>query len=158
MRIIVVSDSHRHFSALAAVAERHMDETNRLLFLGDGLEDLQNLSLLYPNLSVCAVRGNCDFMGDAPLTGILEADGKRIFYTHGHQYFVKRGTGTLEAMARRQHADIAVYGHTHVPYEGYRDGLYLLCPGSIGSPQTGRPAYGIIDITPAGIVTHLCHL
>ena len=62
--------------------------------------------------------------------------------------------GLYEALsaARRSKADVLLFGHTHVPLAEYRDGVYLLNPGSLnGSFGT----YGTLDITSAGIVTNI---
>ena len=56
------------------------------------------------------------------------------------------------AAGRAREADIVLYGHTHIAYTGYEDGLYILNPG------TARPAggsYGMVDITPAGVVLNV---
>ncbi len=158
MRIIVVSDSHRRISLLEEVAERHQDDMDYMIFLGDVLDDAAYLPEWFPNIKLCTVRGNCDYSADAPLTGLLKAGGKRVFYTHGHQYFVKQGTATLEKVARAEGADVVLYGHTHLPHAEYKDGLYILNPGSIGNPREGKPSYGIVDITPAGILTNICYI
>ena len=40
MRIVVMSDSHRRVSALLDIIERHKDNADLFLFLGDGNDDL----------------------------------------------------------------------------------------------------------------------
>ncbi len=50
--------------------------------------------------------------------------------------------------------DILLFGHTHVPYTAYDDGMYIMNPGSIGYTGT----YGIVDITPSGIMTNIIKL
>ena len=65
---------------------------------------------------------------------------------------MKKTLYNLECAARDRKADIALYGHTHQAEIEYRDGLYLMNPGSLhGSYGT----YGIIDITPAGLVPNI---
>ena len=54
------------------------------IFCGDGLSSLSDLML---NKNFYAVKGNCDFVAfDEELT--LEAEGVKIFVTHGHKYSV----------------------------------------------------------------------
>ena len=104
--------------------------------------------------STCSL-GNCDWGSVLPYQGEYILNKKTIFYTHGHIYQVKYGLETFIAAARDRHADIALFGHTHDPMTDYRDGLYLMNPGSLsGSDGT----YGILDITPAGIVTNILKL
>ena len=57
--------------------------------------------------------------------------------------------------ARERKADILLFGHTHVPMQDYDDGLYVLNPGSL---HGANASYGILDITPAGIMTNLLTL
>ena len=54
--------------------------------------------------------------------------------------------------ARERKADILLFGHTHNALQEYDEGLYILNPGTLhGSEGT----FGIVDITPAGIVTNV---
>jgi putative phosphoesterase len=80
--------------------------------------------------------------------------GKRFFFTHGHVYDVKYGLYRLDLAAREYQADIALFGHTHVPYEEYADGLYLFNPGSLGHGGT----YGYVDVVGGGVVTNVVTL
>ena len=154
-RIVVVSDTHKDFLSLRKIAERHMQNTDLFIHLGDLEEDIKKLKALYPNLPVRQVRGNCDFGSDLPLTGEFTAQGVKIFYTHGHYYGVKSGLYTFACAARERGAQVALYGHTHNALEDYDDGLYLLNPGSLNSWEA---TYGTLDITPQGIVTNIVKL
>ena len=60
---------------------------------------------------------------------------------------MKHGTGELKSIARSEQADLALFGHTHMPEIEYDEGLYLFNPGSIKEGD-----YGVVDITGAGIV------
>ena len=50
--------------------------------------------------------------------------------------------------AKKKGADIVLFGHTHLQYTDYIDGLYVMNPGSVG--MFGQ--YGVIDITDKGDV------
>lgn len=107
---------------------------------------------MFPEKMIVGVRGNCDFDSLLPWEEELSVEGKKIFFTHGYTYQVKMTLYNLECAARDRKADIALYGHTHQAEIEYRDGLYLMNPGSLhGSYGT----YGIIDITPAGLVPNI---
>ena len=149
MRILVVSDSHGRTSALREVLELH--GTPEVIFLGDGLRDIEEMEYLYPDRRFYKVAGNCDFGAAEPVTGQRGLAGRRIFYTHGHAYSVKYGLGLFKEAARRAGADIALYGHTHEAFCDYEDGLYIMNPGAVSGGET---CYGLIDITPAGVVVH----
>ena len=96
-----------------------------------------------------AVRGNCDFRSPFPKETMVEVAGHMIFITHGHLYDVNFGVEDLAEMARGCGADIAVYGHTHVPFmERKEDGLLILNPGSLSRPrQPGRErTYMVLEV------------
>ena len=76
----------------------------------------------------------------------------RIFVTHGHAYGVKSGLGRLIDKAESVGADIALYGHSHIPDLTYMRGISAFNPGSISMPrQEGRRCtYGTIEISEDG--------
>ncbi|OJU13240.1 MAG: hypothetical protein BGN88_02445 [Clostridiales bacterium 43-6] len=151
MRVLVISDSHGANSVIGDAIETQ-NTADYVLFLGDGIRQFEDYSYLYPEKTFVAVRGNCDFFGREKLSETILAGNKRIFMTHGHSYYVKAGLDEAINAAKGQNADILLFGHTHVSYVGYENGLYIMNPGSIALPRRGKPSYGVIDITSAGIV------
>lgn len=151
MRILVLSDSHRDTAgAMAAVRAQRRAEV--ILHLGDGADDIDAAKLERPDVMFLNVRGNCDFASLLPYEITQTFDSVKIFMTHGYYYNVKEDLCLLEEKARREGAQIALYGHTHIPKIEYRDGLYLMCPGSVSGYNA---TYGTIDITPQGIVCNM---
>ena len=77
---------------------------------------------------------------------------------------MKYSTEALAAAAGAAGADVALYGHTHVPYTatlpaGATAGgvvlakpLLLLCPGSLGEPRGGAPSFATVTVRPNGIL------
>ncbi len=157
MRILVCSDSHGRRSALEAAIVAQ-PEAKEVFFLGDIVRDAQELPRFFPDRTFHIVKGNCDFYDDAPASGLVRLSGVGIYFTHGHLHHVKSGLESLEQEALRQGAKIALYGHTHVACITYRDGIYLVNPGSLSSPRIGSASYAVIDLTPAGIVPVIIHL
>ncbi|HIR53153.1 MAG TPA: metallophosphoesterase [Candidatus Onthovicinus excrementipullorum] len=152
MRILVLSDSHGFESGLfRAIAQQ--PSARDVLFLGDGLRDIEYVRSHFPELSFTCVRGNNDFSATEPAERLVELGGKRIFLAHGHTYGVKGTDYHLLSAAKSNGADIAVYGHTHTPVTRYEEGIYLMNPGSVR-----EGSYGIIDITAGGIVCVLHRL
>ena len=153
MRIIVMSDSHGSFSRVMAILHDNPG-ADLFLHLGDGAKDFEEAGWLFPDTARKAVQGNCDFGYDLELMqeGVLEAEGKRILYTHGDRYRVKQGLEELEKAAREKEADIVLYGHTHTAFQEYRDGLWILNPGSVRDSSYTPAGYLVLDITPAGVV------
>lgn len=154
MRILVVSDTHGDADALRrAILAQPKAET--VIHLGDGEEETDRIRGLFPEKEFLQVCGNCDWGSTLPAEGLAEFGGKTIFYTHGNIYNVKYGTDNFISAARERKADIALFGHTHVPVTEYEGGLYVMNPGSLrGSAGT----YGVVDITRQGIVLNLMKL
>ena len=152
MRILVMSDTHRdYYAAVSAVRQQPSAEV--ILHLGDGEEEADRLALQFAKKMVVSVRGNCDWGSQKPNDALLHFEGKTIYMAHGHLYNVKMSYYPICCAARERQADIVLFGHTHLPVTDYDDGLYLMNPGSLREEN-----YGIIDITPAGIVTNLMKL
>lgn len=151
MRIIVMSDSHQHASLVQNLIEKH-PEADWFLHLGDGEREFLEAQQSAPQHRYKNVAGNCDYAAKGKNADLLCVGGKRIFLTHGHLYAVKSGLQTLISAAKDHGADVALFGHTHIAYTGYTDGLHLLNPGSLALPRNKKASYGILDITDSGIV------
>lgn len=154
MRILVLSDAHGRTAPVEQAIERSQPEI--LLFLGDGLQELHYLEALYPTIVFHVVKGNCDF-SDAPGVQRLQIGGKRIFMTHGHLYGVKYSYETAIAAAEKAGADLLLFGHTHIAHQDYQNGLYILNPGSVAFPRSGKPSYGWVDIVDRQIITNIVY-
>lgn len=154
MKILVFSDSHGRPDLMLAAAE--LERPDHVFFLGDGLRDAGLLASLQPRLPINAVRGNCDWGEDQPLTRLVELEGFRFFLTHGHMQGVKSGLDELAAAGRQAGADLVCFGHTHVPFDGYGTfGVRLLNPGTVGGPYGQRTTYGVITAEPGVLKTEI---
>lgn len=142
MRILVVSDSHGDSFALRRAVERESG-CSLIIHLGDGEQDTAFLH----DIPLLQVRGNCDFYSELPATRLTQEGGKTILCTHGHTQMVKYGLQALRQEALDKHADIALYGHTHVPVQTYEDGLYLCNPGSLHNGD-----YAVLEIVRGGVM------
>jgi putative phosphoesterase len=126
-----------------------------VLFLGDGLDDADEIAQTDTRRRWLAVRGNCDrstvFL-DAQVkkTDFLTLEGKKIVFTHGDLYGAKYGDGGLLGLAKEAGADIIVFGHTHSPRESYVEledrGVYLFNPGSVGESFPHGASFGVITL------------
>lgn len=154
MRILVTSDTHRDPGSLRR-AIMAQPKAEVVIHLGDGAEDVDSLRFSFPDRTFLQVKGNCDWGSTLPAVGEYEAEGVKIFYTHGHLYGVKSGDYTIVSEARSRKANILLFGHTHQPREDYEDGLYIMNPGRLSGYG---PTYGIIDITAQGIVLNVMKL
>lgn len=154
MKILVLSDSHGTSSPIINTIEKTSPDA--VIFLGDGVREADTISHKY-DIPFYLVKGNCDF-GEYEDMQLIELSGKRLFFCHGHKYCVKGGCGIITQTAQKYGADIVLFGHTHIPYEHYENGMYLLNPGSCSRPRRGKPTCGIIDIANGSVVTNILQL
>ena len=160
MKLLICSDIHGDFdSAKKIIDVFHEENCDKILILGDILyhgprNDLPSeyapkkvMALLNENKnSILCVRGNCDtevdqMVLDFPILAdyaLIEADGVRIFATHGH----KHNTQTPPPL---QNGDILLHGHTHIiAFEEFGNGNCYINPGSVSIPKASNPKSYII--------------
>lgn len=156
MKAVVFSDSHGKVQYMRRALCRHRN-ADICFFLGDGLRDLEQIASEFPTVAFLSVAGNCDWYAQGVAKeDVFVMEGRRVLYLHGHTVGVKGGIGAAIAAARRLDADILLYGHTHIPYEGcVTEGekpLYILNPGSIGEFYEGCAHYGVLEVRENGIL------
>ena len=142
MKLLVLSDSHGNVDNMVRAVERTAPD--RIVHLGDGWRDAEELHERFPSLPLDQVPGNCDYgCFDAP-ERLLLLGGKRILLCHGHTLRVKSGMLTAFYTAQERQADALLFGHTHEAYVGERGGTIFLNPGSIGAGY--RPTYATLEL------------
>lgn len=147
MRILVLSDSHKHISNLIE-AINNEPTAEIVYFLGDGTYEMEEAKEIFEGKKLfILVRGNCDFINTVPLCDIRNVDSAKIYASHGAEENVKLSYIGIKRAARENNCNIALFGHTHEKYYSYEDGLHLFNPGSIK-----EGSYGIIDIVDNGIM------
>ena len=160
MKLLIASDIHGDSSAAQALLDAYFEHgAERLILLGDILyhgprNDLPGayapkkvIELLNSaKKHLLCVRGNCDtevdqMVLDFPMLAdyaLLEADGVRMFLTHGHRYNQKTPPPLIEG-------DILLNGHTHVATAArFGNGNLYLNPGSVSIPKENTPKGYII--------------
>ena len=152
MKCLVFSDSHNETYLIKKAISSHPD-AEVIFFLGDGLSDIEEIYLSFPERKILAVKGNCDFRSFVmnefiEKTAVIDLLGKKIVYTHGDLYGVKYGMAGLERLAKETFADVILFGHTHTPVLEYFSSndikpFYVFNPGSIGSREG---SFGIMDL------------
>lgn len=158
MRILIMSDSHgRNENVELAIAQvrEEIGEFQMLIHLGD-VGDARELESL-AGVPCYIVRGNTDYDAKLLNANVIEAGGHRIFATHGHLYQVDMRLDLLRFAALENDCDIAMYGHTHVPYlEEDPDDVTILNPGSISKPRQAdhRYTYMVMEIDDEDEVTY----
>jgi putative phosphoesterase len=154
MKILVFSDSHGNIESLRKAISIHKSTTDLVVFLGDGVFDLESIKNEFSDLAFYTVRGNCDFMcADIPKDGVLDLDGVRFLICHGHTYNVKSSLDTVLYYALEKEVDIVLFGHTHIPLDTVQQlnerSIRLFNPGSIGLNMS----FGVINIVNGVAVT-----
>ncbi len=155
LKFLILSDTHGHRDRLRHLLKRHSD-ADGILFLGDGLAEVEAAVLEGGLPTLFSVRGNCDSLAspygclrDEEL--LLTLGGHRILLLHGHTAGVKGGLGGAIALARRREATVLLFGHTHTPLATYLPAgeggpLWIFNPGSLGRPLDGVPSYGLLTM------------
>ena len=144
-RLLLISDTHGTIAYTREIIRR-VGAVDAILHMGD-VEGQQELIRSMVDCPVYFVKGNCDY-GRDPVDLVLDMEGHRIFMTHGHTHGVNWDHTGLSMDARACGADIALYGHTHVPVLSYEENLMIINPGSASRPrQAGfMKSYAILEL------------
>lgn len=159
MKILIASDSHGVNDYLKAAIEK--EKPDMLIHLGDSEIDQREIVKWAgsPKTPCVFVLGNCDTTNRDPSIvreqAVFSLNGHKIFCAHGHRQQVNYGLLNLSLTAQELGCDIAMFGHTHVPYDSFGDaisdfdryyqsgfgesfgGPRILNPGSITLPRGG---------------------
>lgn len=131
-KIALISDSHGESAMLREILPV-LERTDGVIMLGDHAEDARALARdLY--IPVVYVRGNCDASDDAPeeIYGRIGSEEGPVFYAcHGHRYGVKENPLGMVYRAKELYANVAMYGHTHIPDVYREDGVLCVNPGAL---------------------------
>jgi len=144
-KLLVFSDSHGNSRALKAVfnwAKDHIppnDTIHAAAFLGDGISDLQyaaDETGFYTDWKL--VIGNNDYGIIIPESLTFDFAEHNFLICHGHRYNLYNGYNSLIAATRNAGADVALFGHSHVPFYKVVNGITLINPGSVGRPRGSK--------------------
>lgn len=150
MTLLIVSDTHGRVDRLERLFEMHKG-VDALIFLGDGLSDLERAGVKNYPFTVFSVKGNCDgtVFGLNAMRAKEEItfnfEGVSFYALHGHTRGVKFSMTNALYAAEEKGADVILFGHTHKPVDTYiPQGEYNLSkpvhvfnPGSLASYSYG---------------------
>ncbi len=147
MKVLVMSDTHGYIYNAREAIEKNSD-IDMVLHLGDYCRDATQLSQLYPDIKFDYVYGNCDIgIGTISAEKTIELEGVKIFMTHGHKYSVKWDYNRILAKAEAEHADVILFGHTHVAVSDCINNVMIINPGSMSESRSSKSeSYVILDI------------
>lgn len=145
MKVLIVSDTHRHNENFVKAVER-TTPIDLVVHCGD----IEGSELFISQAAGCPVQmvaGNNDFFSELPGELTFKIGALQVWVTHGHHYYVSMGTEFIIEEARARGVDVVMYGHTHRPSIEYRAGIVVLNPGSLSYPrQDGRrPSYIVME-------------
>ena len=144
MKIVVASDSHGHHELLELIKNKERDKNTLFLHAGDSCAKYEDQLDGW-----ISVKGNMDFLDSLPFYRVIEVYKHKIFITHGHLYNIN----TINNILKEENCDICITGHTHVPSNILKNGIYYLNPGSVARPRfMSKRQYLIIEIDECGNV------
>lgn len=147
MKIIVVSDTHGRINEFINKLN-NMEKPDLIIHLGDYVEDGEEIQNII-KVKTVIVKGNGDYFNQNYKEDmLLEVEGKKIFLTHGHRYNVRNRIDNLLYKCEELKADIALFGHTHIPIILEESGIMIMNPGSASYPRGNSidKTFGIIEI------------
>ena len=150
VRVVTLSDTHIRRGSkrrLPDAAYAALDVADVILHAGDIMvvEALRELEGFAPTHAVLGNNDDGELAGTLPETLSLELEGVRVAMIHD-----SGPTKGRPARMRRRFpdADVVVYGHSHIPFDGEGlDGQWLHNPGS-ATERRAQPHHtiGIIDL------------
>lgn len=114
MKILVFSDSHGNGMLVDRMILREPD-CKEIIFLGDGLEEVEEIKAFHPDRKFTVVKGNNDFEFTKSKEAYKYFDGVTVFACHGDTYDVRSTLYYVFKKAESVMAGLALYGHTHIP-------------------------------------------
>jgi len=152
MKILVTSDTHGKEQKLIDVIDKHSQQVQMVIHLGDHNRDFCDLDSKYRHLKMEAVGGTYDGFVDSEK--ILKLENKKLLLLHGDKHGVKSGLDRLFYYAKEKQVDVCLFGHTHIQTMFEREGILFMNPGSMFAPlDRSNGGYGIITITPEGEIS-----
>lgn len=150
MRILIVSDTHRHNENYLEVVEQ-AGPFDMVVHCGDveGSEYIINEAAGCP---VMMVQGNNDFFSELPREREFMIGQYKVWLTHGHHYYIAMNTETIKQEGIAREVDIVMCGHTHKPVIDIGKDITLINPGSISYPrqENRKPSYVLMEIDDEG--------
>ncbi len=130
--IIVMSDNHGSSNMVDEIKNNH--NADYYIHCGDSEMDTDLLD------GWILVRGNNDWLLDAPKDTIVQIEGLRFFVCHGDGIgYFNREEYMLQVL-RENDCQVMLSGHTHMPMHKEIDGHTLINPGSTNYPRGGFKA------------------
>jgi len=159
----IISDTHipTRCSALPSTVFRAFENVDYIIHAGD-LVELNVIDELEQIAPVLAVHGNMDTSTTKsvlPETNLLKIMNWTIGITHNPT--ATFGTSNLREIAKLNHFDVLVFGHTHAGNIVWEDKTLCINPGSPTDPQplfSRRPSVAVLKLTKDNLTPRLVEL
>lgn len=150
MKILIVSDTHRHNDNFYKVLKK-VGSMDMVVHCGD-IECSEKLLEKAAGCPMEMVQGNNDFFSSIPREKEFNIGKYKVWLTHGHNYYVYMNYETIKQEARARGIDIVMCGHTHRPVIDIKDDLVLVNPGSLSYPRQAnrKPSFVLMELDSEG--------
>ena len=140
IKLLVVSDVHGDSSSLNLLYLYNQD-FDYYLDLGD------SCLMPYEIAPFVSVKGNNDWSLDLPKEARLVVEGVSIFITHGQYFGYFNRELAMNDILTRNHCQVLISGHTHMPMFQKDGSFYYINPGSTTLPRGGSArSYAVLFI------------
>ncbi len=113
MKVLVFSDSHGRKELVDRMLSKEPD-CKEVIFLGDGMSDVEWVQEFYPDRRFTKVKGNNDWSYNVSNEAYKYFDGVTVFACHGDSLDVRSTLFYLYKKTASVGGKLALYGHTHV--------------------------------------------
>lgn len=140
-RLVVMSDNHGLDTMMAYIKELE-PYADYYIHCGDSEASRQELLSGY----IC-VSGNNDWYLDLPQQAKLKVEDMNILITHGQYFGFFNRELAMNDLLTKNHCQILLCGHTHMPMFEQDGDYYYINPGSTTLPRGGsQPSYAVVTI------------
>ncbi len=143
MRVGILADTHiKKDRILNRFVWESLIGVDLILHAGDIVTDgvIEELALIAP---VIAVRGNCDWwVDDLPDKVIKDIGSLKVGLTHGHSGTGRNTSDVAYNTFKKDNVDIIIFGHSHIPYKSFNNGVLMFNPGST-TERRGQPHFSL---------------
>ena len=167
MRYLVISDTHGQTEDAKKLIRYFKGQIDGVLHLGDLVRDFEQLEREFqtdPSLTFAGVPGNCDGAYNAfgkrmQKERVFTVEGRTFLLTHGDRYQVGYGLSSLKYRALEAHANVVLFGHTHVPLLVEEEEILFLNPGSLSLPRGGsKKGFALLEVEKGKAAASLLNL
>ena len=147
MKIGIISDTHGHVPNAVHDALAGADH---ILHAGDvgPMEVITELESIAP---VSAVLGNTDYSIQLPQMHVQSFTSQKFLVHHIVDLSVP--SQLVRVVMADEQPNVVVFGHTHMPYNEYHDGVLFLNPGSASNPRgDSAPSVAIVECNESSLI------